>query len=137
MNNEESVVLTMEDFAEMQIKDPTKPKIVKEVLEYTIDGVFLRTWESIRKTALHYNMKDSSISNICCGRYPFSRKTGTIFTYRGEDISERLKKVNKRELELPIRTYSNKEVWEYVNRFAVFNRFTNSPVANYKGELYS
>ena len=28
-------------------------------------------------------------------------------------------------------------VWEYVNRFAVFNRFTNSPVANYKGELYS
>ncbi|MCR5736787.1 MAG: UDP-galactopyranose mutase [Eubacterium sp.] len=30
-----------------------------------------------------------------------------------------------------------KEVWEYVNRFAEFNRFTNSPVANYKGELYS
>lgn len=29
------------------------------------------------------------------------------------------------------------EVWEYVNRFARFNRFTNSPVANYKGELYS
>lgn len=28
-------------------------------------------------------------------------------------------------------------VWEYVNRFARFNRFTNSPVANYKGELYS
>lgn len=28
-------------------------------------------------------------------------------------------------------------VWEYVNRFAHFNRFTNSPVANYKGELYS
>lgn len=29
------------------------------------------------------------------------------------------------------------EVWAYVNRFAEFNRFTNSPVANYKGELYS
>lgn len=28
-------------------------------------------------------------------------------------------------------------VWEYVNRFARFNRFTNSPVANYKGEIYS
>lgn len=28
-------------------------------------------------------------------------------------------------------------VWNYVNRFATFNRFTNSPVANYKGELYS
>lgn len=32
---------------------------------------------------------------------------------------------------------NNKEVWDYVNRFAVFNRFTNSPVANYKGEMYS
>ena len=32
---------------------------------------------------------------------------------------------------------NNKRVWDYVNRFATFNRFTNSPVANYKGELYS
>ena len=32
---------------------------------------------------------------------------------------------------------NNKEVWDYVNEHAVFNRFTNSPVANYKGELYS
>ena len=32
---------------------------------------------------------------------------------------------------------NNKEVWNYVQRFATFNRFTNSPVANYKGELYS
>ncbi len=32
---------------------------------------------------------------------------------------------------------NNKSVWNYVNEFAEFNRFTNSPVANYKGELYS
>ena len=32
---------------------------------------------------------------------------------------------------------NNREVWEYLSRFADFNRFTNSPVANYKGELYS
>ena len=32
---------------------------------------------------------------------------------------------------------NNKEVWEFVTRFAEFNRFTNSPVANYHGELYS
>ena len=32
---------------------------------------------------------------------------------------------------------NNKKVWEYVNQFAEFNRFTNSPVANYHGELYS
>ena len=32
---------------------------------------------------------------------------------------------------------SNKEVWNYINQFAEFNRYTNSPVANYKGELYN
>lgn len=32
---------------------------------------------------------------------------------------------------------NNRKVWDYVNRFAEFNRFTNSPVANYHGELYS
>ena len=32
---------------------------------------------------------------------------------------------------------NNKMVWNYVNQFAEFNRFTNSPVANYHGELYS
>ena len=32
---------------------------------------------------------------------------------------------------------NDRAVWEYVGRFAEFNRFTNSPVANYKGELYS
>ena len=32
---------------------------------------------------------------------------------------------------------NNAEVWRYVQRFADFNRFTNSPVANYHGEIYS
>ena len=32
---------------------------------------------------------------------------------------------------------NNRTVWDYVNQFAEFNRFTNSPVANYKGEIYS
>lgn len=32
---------------------------------------------------------------------------------------------------------NNKVVWDYVQQFATFNRFTNSPVANYKGEIYS
>lgn len=32
---------------------------------------------------------------------------------------------------------SNREVWEYAQQFAEFNRYTNSPVANYKGEIYN
>ena len=32
---------------------------------------------------------------------------------------------------------SDKEIWDYVNQFAEFNHYTNSPVANYKGEMYN
>lgn len=32
---------------------------------------------------------------------------------------------------------SNKKVWDYVNQFAEFNRYTNTPVANYNGEIYN
>lgn len=32
---------------------------------------------------------------------------------------------------------NNKDVWDYVQKFATFNRFTNAPIANYHGELYS
>ena len=32
---------------------------------------------------------------------------------------------------------SNEKVWDYINKYAKFNRFTNSPIANYKGELYN
>ena len=32
---------------------------------------------------------------------------------------------------------NDKDIWDYVNSFVPFNRFTNSPLANYKGELYN
>lgn len=32
---------------------------------------------------------------------------------------------------------NNKKIWDYITKFATFNRFTNSPIANYKGEIYS
>ncbi|HEM5601048.1 TPA: NAD(P)-binding protein, partial [Streptococcus suis] len=32
---------------------------------------------------------------------------------------------------------SEKEIWDYVNQFAEFNSYTNTPVANYKGEIYN
>ena len=32
---------------------------------------------------------------------------------------------------------NDKKIWDYVNSFVEFNRYTNSPIANYKGELYN
>ncbi len=55
----------------------------------------------------------------------------------GNVYTEKIEGINVHKYGAHIFHTNNKKVWEYVNRFAEFNRFTNSPVANYKGELYS
>ena len=55
----------------------------------------------------------------------------------GNVYTEEIEGINVHKYGAHIFHTNNKEVWEYVNQFAEFNRFTNSPVANYKGELYS
>ena len=55
----------------------------------------------------------------------------------GNVYTEKICGINVHKYGVHIFHTNNKQVWEYVNRFAEFNRFTNSPVANYKGELYS
>ena len=55
----------------------------------------------------------------------------------GNVYTEKIEGINVHKYGAHIFHTNNKTVWEYVNRFAKFNRFTNSPVANYKGELYS
>ncbi len=55
----------------------------------------------------------------------------------GNVYTEKVEGINVHKYGAHIFHTNNKEVWDYVNRFSVFNRFTNSPVANYKGELFS
>ena len=55
----------------------------------------------------------------------------------GNVYTEKIEGINVHKYGAHIFHTNNKTVWDYVNRFATFNRFTNSPVANYKGELYS
>ena len=80
---------------------------------------------------------------------------GATFAYEAKQARKSVLVIDKREHiagniyteeieEIQVHKYgahifhtNNKRVWDYVNQFANFNRFTNSPVANYKGELYS
>ncbi|MBO6206139.1 MAG: UDP-galactopyranose mutase [Lachnospiraceae bacterium] len=55
----------------------------------------------------------------------------------GNVYTEKIEGINVHKYGAHIFHTNNKKVWDYVQRFATFNRFTNSPVANYKGELYS
>ena len=55
----------------------------------------------------------------------------------GNVYTEEIEGINVHKYGAHIFHTNDKRVWEYVNQFAEFNRFTNSPVANYHGELYS
>ena len=55
----------------------------------------------------------------------------------GNVYTEKTEGINVHKYGAHIFHTNNKEVWDYLQQFASFNRFTNSPVANYRGELYS
>ena len=80
---------------------------------------------------------------------------GAVFARQATDAGKKVLVIDKRPHiagniytesieDIPVHKYgahifhtNDKRVWQYVNRFAEFNRYTNSPVANYNGELYS
>lgn len=80
---------------------------------------------------------------------------GSVFAYKARKAQKRVLILEKREYiggniyctdidGIHVHTYgahifhtSNKEVWDFVNKFVEFNRYTNCPVANYKGKLFN
>ena len=73
-------------------------------------------------------LKDAGKSVLVIDKRP--NIAGNVYTEKMEDINVHIYGAH-------IFHTNNRAVWDYIQRFATFNRFTNSPVANYKGELYS
>lgn len=55
----------------------------------------------------------------------------------GNIYTDKIEGINMHKYGAHIFHTNDKKIWDYITQFAEFNRFTNSPVANYKGELYS
>lgn len=55
----------------------------------------------------------------------------------GNIYTENMEGINVHKYGAHIFHTNNKEVWDYVNNFTEFNRYTNSPIANYQGEIYN
>ncbi len=55
----------------------------------------------------------------------------------GNIYCEKINDINVHKYGAHIFHTSDKEVWEYVNQFTEFNNYINSPIANYKGEIYN
>jgi len=55
----------------------------------------------------------------------------------GNVYTEKVENINVHKYGAHIFHTNDKEIWNYVNQFAEFNRYTNTPIANYNGELYN
>ena len=55
----------------------------------------------------------------------------------GNIYCESIENINVHKYGAHIFHTSNKEIWDYINSFVEFNRYTNCPIANYKGKLYN
>ena len=55
----------------------------------------------------------------------------------GNIYCENIEGINVHKYGAHIFHTNNKEVWEYINNFCEFNNYINSPIANYKGEIYN
>ncbi len=55
----------------------------------------------------------------------------------GNIYCEKIKDINVHKYGAHIFHTSNKAIWDYVNKFVEFNNYVNSPIANYKGEIYN
>lgn len=55
----------------------------------------------------------------------------------GNIYTEKIEGINVHKYGAHIFHTNNKEIWDYVNQFVQFNRYTNSPIANYNGEIYN
>ena len=78
---------------------------------------------------------------VCARELTDAGKTVLVIDKRdhiaGNVYTEKVEGINVHKYGAHIFHTNSKQVWEFVQRFATFNRFTNSPVANYRGELYS
>lgn len=79
--------------------------------------------------------------SVCAREFTDAGKKVLVIDKRdhiaGNVYTEKVEGINVHKYGAHIFHTNDKRVWDYVQRFATFNRFTNSPVANYKGELYS
>lgn len=78
---------------------------------------------------------------VCAERLKTAGKNVLVIDKRdhiaGNVYTENIEGINVHKYGAHIFHTNDKRVWEYITRFIEFNRFTNSPVANFKGELFS
>ena len=132
--SEETVVTNMSDF---EAPEPVKHRKSHYFTtdEYTLDGVFIRNWDSMAMAAEHHDTSTSVISACVLGKILCISKIGRIFLRSGDDIQARLELIDWAESKKDI--FGKKhaiEVDEYDLKGKILNRhdsITKAATANH------
>lgn len=95
------------DFSEFQNRESPKinhrPSYYNKVEEYTLDGVYLRTWENTVEAGEYHKVTGGTISHCCQGQPLFIDKLSRIFIKEGDSIEKRLKDIEKKALQIRVK----------------------------------
>lgn len=107
MEQEDTVVYDLSDLrmpTKEEIRATIRPRdeVVRPVVEYSLDGRMLNTYDSINDASRRLGIPPNTIRNCCIGRSGHTKclvtkKYQRIFLFRGDDIQERLKLLAERE----------------------------------------
>ena len=73
----------------------TREECLRKINEYTLEGEYVTTYESIAEAARKNNVSTSAIQACCSGKLLFCQKRKTIWLYREDDIENRLKQMEQ------------------------------------------
>lgn len=87
---EDCINISFEDFAEFHNRKPPEKRILKQVVEYSLDGEVLNVYDTIKSAQNGSCIGKDLIAQMCHGKRLCSPAYKRIFLFRGDDIEERL-----------------------------------------------
>jgi len=95
MEQEDVVTINLSDFPKPDMSERDKPNYYNPVNEYTLEGVYVKTWKSPAIAERAYGLSKRTVYNCCKGCILCIEKYGKIFLYKGDSIVERLKAIQQ------------------------------------------
>ena len=95
MEQEDVVTLNLSDFPKPDMSQKDKPGYYNPVNEYTLEGVYVKTWKSPAIAGKAYGLSQGVVSKCCNGYLLCIEKYGKIFLYKGDNIDKRLEDIKQ------------------------------------------
>ena len=97
MEQEDVVTLNLSDFPKPNISQKNRPNYYNPVNEYTLEGVYVKTWKSPAIARKAYRLPQGIVNRCCKGCPLCIEKYGKIFLYKGDSIDKRLEDIKQQE----------------------------------------